>query len=385
MTTNRRAVLGAIGLAPLATLSSAAMARAARPADRVDAFLRARMAAKAIPGAGLAVTRPGHPDKVAAYGLASIELGVAATDRTVFPMASASKMLAGFAAGKLAEMGRLDLDAPARTYLPELPATVAGVRVHHLLSHTSGLRGPGANPDFQAQQAKREGREAYVGPLRLDVFTDDEILRLGAAVAPAEAPGARWRYNQFPYFLFGLIVARLSGRSYAEFVAESLLRPLGIAGALYGDHRTLVPGRNPTNYTRQFGPLQNYGLKYTPGYWPAAGLNISPAEAVKLLAAFRPGRLLREETLDRLWRRARLNDGSEANYGLGFTVTTSNGRTWVGHEGGGCCYFGWWPDRQLGLAILLNLSGSHEDGIEAALAELLLGGSAAAPASSPAL
>jgi CubicO group peptidase (beta-lactamase class C family) len=343
------------------------------------------MAAKGIPGAGLAVTRPGIPDKVAAYGLASIELGIAATGRTVFPIASASKMLAGLAAGKLAEMGRLDLDAPARTYLPELPETVAGVRIHHLLSHTSGLRGPGANPDYAAQQAAREGREAYVGPLRLDVFTDDEILRYGAAVAPAEAPGARWRYNQFPYFLFGLIVARLSGRSYAEFVAETLLRPLGIAGALYGDHRTLVPGRNPINYTRQFGPLQNYALRYTPGYWPAAGLNLCAADALKLLSACRPGRLLRQETLGRLWQRARLNDGSEADYGLGFTVTTSNGRTWVGHEGGGCCYFGWWPREQLGLAILLNLSGSHEDGIEAALAETLLAGPPAGHASSPAL
>jgi CubicO group peptidase (beta-lactamase class C family) len=374
MTTSRRALLGAIGLGPLASLAYGASfeRRGATPADAADAFLRARMEAKGIPGAGLAVSRGGAPDKVAAYGLASIEFGIAATARTVFPIASASKMLAGFAAGKLAEMGRLDLDASARTYLPELPEALAGVRIHHLLSHTSGLRGPGANPDFAAQQREREDREAYVGPLRLDVFTDEEILRFGAAAAPAEAPGARWRYNQFPYFLFGLIVARLSGRSYAEFVAEALLRPLGIIDARYGDHRTLVPGRNSTNYTRQFGPLQNYGLKYTPGYWPAAGLNMSAAEAAKLLGAFRPGRLLREETLHRLWRRARLNDGSEADYGLGFTVTASNGRTWIGHEGGGCCYFGWWPDQQLGLAILLNLSGSHEDGIEAALAGLLL-------------
>jgi CubicO group peptidase (beta-lactamase class C family) len=343
------------------------------------------MEAKGIPGAGLAVSRAGLADKVAAYGMASIELGVAATIRTVFPMASASKMLAGLAAGKLAETGRLDLDASARTWLPELPEALAGVRVHHLLSHTSGLRGPGADPAFVAEQRAREDREAYVGPLRLDVFTDAEILRFGAAVAPAEAPGARWRYNQFPYFLFGLIVERLSGRSYAEFVAEALLRPLGISGAHYGDHRALVPGRNSTNYTRQFGPLQNYGLKYTPGYWPAAGLNMSAAEAAKLLAAFRPGRLLREETLRRLWQRARLNDGREVDYGLGFTVTTGNGRTWVGHEGGGCCYFGWWPDQQLGLAILLNLSGAHEDGIEAALADLLLSPPSAGRASPRAL
>jgi hypothetical protein len=98
--------------------------------------------------------------------------------------------------------------------------------------------------------------------------------------------------------------------------------------------------------------------------------------AARLLAAFEPGRLLRADTLNRLWQRTRLADGTTHDYGLGFTVSTRNGRTWVGHEGGGCCYFGWWPAERLGIAILLNLSGSHEDGIETALADLILSESA---------
>lgn len=375
MDTNRRTLLAGLGAAPL--LAGVARAQGGGPgAARIDAFIRARVAAKGIPGAAVAVIRNGRPLRVAAYGQASLELNVAATAGTVFAMASASKMLAGLAAGKLVEAGRLDLDAPARTYLPELPEALAGVRVHHLLSHTSGLRGPGGNPDYGTALADRERREAYVGELKLDVFTDDEILRYGAAAGLQEPPGARWRYSQFPYFLFGQITARLSGRLYPDYVREALLAPLGIAGARYGDHRTVVPGRPATNYTRQFGPLQNFALKYTPGYWPAAGLSMSVTDAARLLEAFTPGRLLRAETLDRLWQRARLADGTTHDYGLGFAVTATNGRTWVGHEGGGCCYFGWWPAERLGIAILLNLSGSHEDGIETALADLILSESA---------
>ncbi|WP_395612927.1 serine hydrolase domain-containing protein [Allosphingosinicella sp.] len=250
------------------------------------------------------------------------------------------------------------------------------MRVHQLLSHTSGLKGTGGNPDYVAALAERERREAYVGELKLDVFTDEEILRYGAAAGLQEPPGTRWRYSQFPYFLFGQIVGRVSGQAYPDYVQSAILTPLGITGARYGDHRTLVPGRQSTNYTRQFGPLQNFALKHTPGYWPAAGLNMSVADAARLLEAFTPDRLLRAETLDRLWQRARLADGTARDYGLGFTVTTTNGRTWVGHEGGGCCYFGWWPAERLGIAILLNLSGSHEDGIETALADLILSESA---------
>ena len=375
MDANRRIILGGLGAAPL--LATAAQAVASTPAaGRIDAFIRARMAAKGIPGAALAVTRNGRLLRLAAYGQTSLELNIAATRQSVFAMASASKMVAGLAAGKLAEAGRLDLDASARTYLPELPETLAEVRVHQLLSHTSGLKGTGGNPDYVIALAERERREAYVGELKLDVFTDEEILRYGAAAGLQEPPGTRWRYSQFPYFLFGQIVGRLSGQAYPDYVQSAILTPLGITGARYGDHRTLVPGRQSTNYTRQFGPLQNFALKYTPGYWPAAGLNMSVADAARLLEAFTPGRLLRAETLDRLWQRARLADGTGRDYGLGFTVTTTNGRTWVGHEGGGCCYFGWWPAERLGIAILLNLSGSHEDGIETALADLILSESA---------
>ena len=375
MDANRRIILGGLGAAPL--LATAAQAVASTPAaGRIDAFIRARMAAKGIPGAALAVTRNGRLLRLAAYGQTSLELNIAATRQSVFAMASASKMVAGLAAGKLAEAGRLDLEASARTYLPELPETLAEVRVHQLLSHTSGLKGTGGNPDYVAALAERERREAYVGELKLDVFTDEEILRYGAAAGLQEPPGTRWRYSQFPYFLFGQIVGRLSGQAYPDYVQSAILTPLGITGARYGDHRTLVPGRQSTNYTRQFGPLQNFALKYTPGYWPAAGLNMSVADAARLLEAFTPDRLLRAETLDRLWQRARLADGTGRDYGLGFTVTTTNGRTWIGHEGGGCCYFGWWPAERLGIAILLNLSGSHEDGIETALADLILSESA---------
>ncbi|HKR23676.1 MAG TPA: serine hydrolase domain-containing protein [Allosphingosinicella sp.] len=371
METSRRALLGGLGLAPLIAASTVRAQQ--EGGDRIDAFVRGRMEAKRIPGAGVAVVRDGRILKQAGYGDFSLDLGLRATADSVFPMASSSKLLAGLAAGRLVEAGLLDLDAPARTYLPALPEALAGVRVHHLLSHTSGLAGLGANPAFSAERAQRERREAYVGDLRLDFFTDEELLAYGAAAGLSEPPGTRWRYSQFPFFLFGMIVARLSGRSYADHVAQKVFRPLGIARAAYGDHRALVPGRSPTNYTRQFGPLQNLALRYTPAFWPAAGLNMSTADAARLLGGFEPGRLLRGETLRRLWRRARLNDGSEANYGLAFTVTTTSGRTWVGHEGGGCSYVGWWPEQRLGIAILFNLSGSGEDGIERALADVILG------------
>lgn len=373
MRANRRDVLtGLLWGVPLVTRDG----RQVTSDNRVDQLIGGRMEAKGIPGAAVAIIHDGRPLVHRGYGAASLEHDLPATADTLFPMASASKVVASLVTGRLVEAGRLDLDAPARTYLPELPEALSAVRVHHLLSHTSGLAGPGANPRFVAERADRERREAFVGPLGLDVFTDDEVLAFGAAAGLSEAPGSRWRYSQFPYFLVGLIVGRLSRATFAEAVAREVFAPLGITRAAYGDHRTVVRGRSSTNYTRQFGPLQHFALRYTPGYWPAAGLNISATDALRLLAGFEPGRLLRAETLARLWQPARLADGSEARYALGFSLAITNGRRWVGHEGGGCCYVGWWPDARLGIAILLNLSGSREDGIEARMADALLNPSA---------
>ncbi|WP_395612928.1 serine hydrolase [Allosphingosinicella sp.] len=119
MDDNRRIILGGLGAAPL--LATAAQAVASTPAaGRIDAFIRARMAAKGIPGAALAVTRNGRVLRLAAYGQTSLELNIAATRQTVFAMASASKMVAGLAAGKLAEGGAarprgIGTDLPSRT------------------------------------------------------------------------------------------------------------------------------------------------------------------------------------------------------------------------------------------------------------------------------
>lgn len=369
----RRSLL-ALGIAPLAPGAAAFIEQsaAAIDGDRINNFMRRRIEAKGIPGAAVAVVRNGEVMKVQAYGLASLEFRIPASTDTLLPMASSSKMIAALAAGRLHEAGKVDLDAPVGDYLTDFAGELSSVRIWHLLSHTSGLRGPSANPEFATLAAERERREAYVGDLKLDFFTNEEILGYGAAAGLSEPPGASWKYSQFPYFVFGQVLSRVTGKAYQEVVREDVLAPLGIHSARYGDHRTIVEHRYPTNYTRQYGPLQNFALKYTPGYWPAAGLNISPTEAAKLLLGLQPGRLLRRETLARLWTPISLNDGRSVDYGLGFALANSDGRSSVGHEGGGCSYFGWWPSEALGIAVLLNLSGSREDGIELELAQLIL-------------
>lgn len=120
------------------------------------------------------------------------------------------------------------------------------------------------------------------------------------------------------------------------------------------------------------GVLQNLALRYTPSYWPAAGCNASATDLLRLWNGLRPGRLLQRQSLQRMFAPTVLTSGESVDYGLGCTIGRAGGRTWIGHEGGGCCYLGWWPAEELGIGVLFNLSGSREDGIEARMAELIL-------------
>jgi CubicO group peptidase (beta-lactamase class C family) len=108
-------------LAALCAFSSHAPARAASVSGRVDAYVAARMAKHKIPGLAVAVVRGGRVLKLKGYGVASVEFGVAADEQTVFQLFSVSKVFAGVAALKLAEDGRLSLDAPVAELVEGLP------------------------------------------------------------------------------------------------------------------------------------------------------------------------------------------------------------------------------------------------------------------------
>jgi CubicO group peptidase (beta-lactamase class C family) len=93
----------------------------------------------AVPGAGVAVLRNGAPPLFRAYGLENVEDGVAATTATNYRLASLSKQFTAAAILLLVEEGRLSLDDRVCAWLPSLPHAASGVRIHHLLTHTSGI------------------------------------------------------------------------------------------------------------------------------------------------------------------------------------------------------------------------------------------------------
>jgi CubicO group peptidase (beta-lactamase class C family) len=294
-------------------------------------------------------------------GANDVELGVAVRADTPFQIASVSKMFTSVGIMLLADDGKLRLDTPVTELLGDAPAAWSAIRIHHLLSHTSGLPGNiAANAAYAAEERTRRDRSRFVDEAKLDLFTTRERLAYLAELPLQAAPGARWSYNQPGYIMLGAIVEQLTGRPFATYMRERIFAALGMTTATYGDSRVVVAGRRQVAYTRQYGPLQNWIWPYATSDYPAAGLNASAGDVAKLFVALDQG-LLRSETRDAMWTEVTPADGTPSHYALGWTVESVGGRTVVGHEGGGCAWASHLPAERTTAIVLTNLAGSGAD------------------------
>lgn len=192
------------------------------------------------------VTRGGRVRLQVAGGLADAEAGVKCTPQTRFQICSVSKQFAAVAVLLLAESGQLDLAEPVARWLPGCPPQWQRVTLHHLLTHTAGVRHWGDAPGFDASQPV-ELAERIALILQAPLLTD---------------PGTRWHYSSPGYLLAGHIVAQASGQPYAGFVTEQVLVPLGLTSTIAGG---LPAGAAAARGYRNGEPVAPWPLSAMPG------------------------------------------------------------------------------------------------------------------------
>ena len=171
-----------------------------------------------VPGVAVGILHQGQ-ETVAGFGVTNIDHPLAVDGDTLFQIGSTTKTITGTAAMRLVEMGKLDLDAPVRTYLPRLrladPDAAARVTLRHLFTHTGGWLGDYFD-DFGSG--------------------DDALQRMVEAMAalPQIAPfGQVWSYNNSGYYLAGRVIEVASGRPYETAVKELVFDPLGMTRSVF--------------------------------------------------------------------------------------------------------------------------------------------------------
>ncbi len=332
---------------------------------RLESFVLGKMSSTRIPGLSLAIVKDGRVVYSRGFGFRDVERGLAATSRTVYGIGSVTKSFTAIAVLKLVEEGRLSLDDEVSKYVPlKLEAKGKPVRVHHLLTHSSGI------PALAYAEAFIRGRLGLDGPW-LPVATAEDVISFMSDYADwvhAE-PGTRFFYLNEGYVLLGYIVSKVSGMRYEDFVRKHILKPLGMSRTYFEEVEVSADPDVATPYIvdregRYIRSMFPYGIT-------ADGGLLSNCEDMARYVSMLIGRgeldgvrvLGREyvEMMERKYVDVPSGMFGDDGYGYGLTVTERFlGRKLVRHSGSVLVYtafMGYLPEDRVGVVVLANASG----------------------------
>jgi CubicO group peptidase (beta-lactamase class C family) len=356
-------------LAPPATFADPdRVAKLTRALPRIDSLMADFAARNRVPGIAYGVIVDGALLHVRALGLREVPSRSAVDTSSVFRIASMTKSFTALAILQLRDAGRIALDAPAETYVPELaglryPTSDAPrITVRHLLTHSAGF--PEDNPWGDQQLAA----------------TDDDLARMLRTGVPfSNVPGVAYEYSNLGFALLGRIVQNVSGLPYAQYIRERVLRPLGMTSTTM-QAREVPASRLAHGYRVRDGewieeaPLPDGSFGAMGGMltsaadlsrwvalmldaWPPRDgaespvLRRSSLREMQQVGRMRPTSVVRDVATDAL----SLSAGGYG-YGLGLTQTCAFGQV-IAHSGG-LPGFGsmmrWLPDYGVGIIALGN-------------------------------
>ncbi|MFF1507189.1 serine hydrolase domain-containing protein [Streptomyces sp. NPDC058326] len=378
-----------LGLLPLGEAPAAA--HSPDPADRfaaMDTYVRERMEATRTPGLAYAVVGPDGPVHSRAWGTDGH--GERVTDDTPFLWGSVAKPIAASAVMTLVQDGRLHLDDRVVDHLPTFrfggTGHAARVTVRHLLQQTAGV----------PESATFEVTDC------VDADCPDATGRVAAldGVRPLGPPGTTYAYSSANYLVLAAVVESVTGRSFAEHLRDSVLRPVGMDGAI-GDRASARERNLPPGHQLLWGipsaiadGVDDNGAAY--GY-TGGDLNDLAAFASLQLRSGRTGNgttVLTPESVRLMRDSGRLHpSGAATGYGLGWRVggleAPLDSAIWhTGATPGYSAMLFLLPEQNLALVLQQNLHGLLHDGavmeVGFGAVRMLAGGTAPADAPSAA-
>jgi CubicO group peptidase (beta-lactamase class C family) len=325
----------------------------------VTEFVKAEMQRQHIPGLSLLVARNGNIVRAEGFGLSNVELQVPVKPESVFQSGSVGKQFTATAVMMLVEEGKVALDDPLSKYFPDAPASWREVTVRNLLSHTAGF---GDYPkDFN---------------FRKD-WTEDELLKVVENIPLAYPPGIKWEYSNFGYLTLGILIHRVTGEFYGDFLQARIFKPLGMHSTRIISEADIIPNRS-AGYRLVNGELKNQEWVAPMVNTTADGsLYFTTLDLAKWDAALYTEKLLKRSSLDLMWTPVRLKDGqtNKGNYGFGWFIDVRSGHKCIHHDGswqGFETSIDRYVDDQFTVIALANLADSDPGKIAQRVAELYL-------------
>ncbi|MPS66803.1 MAG: class A beta-lactamase-related serine hydrolase [Chryseobacterium sp.] len=244
------------------------------------------------------------------FGYRDLDQKVELTKETPFYIASLSKPFTAIAIFQLAEKRLLSLDDDAVKFVDDLPSYAHHITIKQLLNHTSGIR------DYENRLTKKG-------------LTNNEVIHwLQNQDGLDFKSGTKFKYSNSGYIILSLIIEKISGMSYAQFLKKNIFDPLQMHHITVYESNTVIPDK-AIGYNRD-KKVDDYSILTTGD----GGIYATAEDLYKLDKALRTNQLLSEKSTKLLYQTPILEDGTHSEYGSGWFIEKSEGSMIAQHTGG---------------------------------------------------
>ncbi len=342
---------------PAQTRSRAEMVRA------IDSLASAPIQRGQIAGMSVAVVKGRDTILIKGYGSADLELDVPTPANAVYEIGSVTKQFTTAALLQLVEQGKLSLDDDITKYLPNYPSRGNPISIRRILDHTSGIR------------SYTEIAEAR--SMMKNSISKDSLMALFGGKGFDFAPGTNLVYNNSAFFLAGLIIEKVSGQGYADYIQANIFDRLGMSNSKYCSESALMKRKVHGYGVGGSGLAKAFPQDHS---WPyAAGSLCSTAgDLITWLRALHTtDKVISRASYQEMITPGTLNDGYRVRYAKGIVAGEEDGRRMISHGGGISGFVSetrYYPDNDLYIVVLINTAGpvGAPDGAKG-IAQIVLG------------
>lgn len=282
----------------------------------IDSLLQAKYKPNA-PGAIFLIAKEGTIIYNKAFGLSNLELNVPMISNSVFEIGSMTKQFTAISIMMLMEKGKLNLDDEITKFIPDYPTHGNKITVHHLLTHTSGIK------NFTSMKEIRNIATKNMAPTDLIDFFKNEPMDFN--------PGDEFKYSNSGYVILGYIIETVAEKSYADFVEQDIFEKLGMTSSQYASHSKVIKNRT-SGYHNRNGYINTRYVSFTIPY--SSGSLMSTVEDMNLWQqAIKNNSLISAKTTNKVFTNYTLNKGESINYGYGWHIKDLNGSLSYEHGG----------------------------------------------------
>ncbi len=311
---------------------------------KLDQYLSDYYINKDVPSISAGIIHNGKIVWLGAKGFADIENNVQVSDKSVYRIASISKVITAVSIMQLVEQGKLKLDDDVRKYIPYFPPKRWKFTIRQLLSHTAGIRNYKSTGEFESKEYFQSTKEA-INYLAMDSLEFE--------------PGTKYLYTTLSYNLVAAIIENVSGISFPEYLKKNIFTPADMHSTYPDFQRDIIPFRVKGYDRNKYRQVQNAALADLSIKIPGGGLLSNVEDLLKFSDSLLKGKLIKPSSLDSMLVPTKLKDGKTVNYGLGFSFNVDeSGRKFISHSGTGTGFTSTlliYPQEKIAAVHLINI------------------------------